>query len=141
MRRGFTLLELLVVVTIVAVIAVAAIIVLNPAQLLRQARDATRLADVTALNKALAAYQADVRTPAMGTSSVVYVSIPSASSTCGGLGLPTLPSGWSYACASTTTYGQTDGTGWVPVNLGLFSTGSPLSVLPIDPSNTTSSLL
>jgi len=138
MQRGFTLIELLVVIAIVAVLAVTVILTLNPAQLLKQARDSTRISDITVLNKALAVYQAEAKSPGMGTADTVYVSIPSASPTCAGLGLPALPSGWSYACKAAANLRKTDGTGWIPVNLGSISSGTPLAALPVDPANATS---
>ena len=42
-RRAFTLIELLVVIAIIAVLAVVVVLVLNPAQLLKQARDSSSL--------------------------------------------------------------------------------------------------
>ena len=140
-RQGFTLIELLVVIAIIAVLAVTVILTLNPAELLKQARDSTRLSDLATLNTALAAYQADVRTPSMGTSTVVYVSIPDTSSSCASLGLPTLPAGYTYGCVTTTTLQNTDGTGWIPVNLNAISAGSPIPLLPKDSVNSTSSAL
>lgn len=138
-RDSFTLIELLVVIAIVAVLSVVVILVLNPAQLLAQARDSNRLNDLASLNTALSLFQTDVAGGSLGTSSIVYVSVADSSSTCGNLGLPTLPSGWTYNCVSTTTLRNTDGTGWVPVNLNSISARSPLSSLPADPTNATSS--
>jgi len=112
---------------------------LNPSELLKQARDSNRLSDLSTLNTALAAYSADVTGGFMGTSSVVYVSIPDTTSTCSNLGLPTLPSGWSYNCVTSTSTKLSNGRGWIPVNFGNISFGSPLSSLPVDPTNTTSS--
>src|SRR3989338_2108717 len=47
--KGFTLIELLVVIAIIAVLAVAVILTLNPAELLKQARDSTRVSDMSTL--------------------------------------------------------------------------------------------
>jgi prepilin-type N-terminal cleavage/methylation domain-containing protein len=138
-RRGFTLIELLVVIAIVAVLAVTVIITLNPAELLKQARDSDRLADLNTLNKALSILQSDIASPSFGTGNTVYISIPDSSTTCANLRLPTLPAGYTYGCATTSTLRNTDGTGWIPINFNLISSGSPLSILPIDPTNTTSS--
>ena len=140
-RRSFTLIELLVVLAIVAILSVVVIMTLNPAELLKQARDSNRLSDLSNLNTALAAFNADVTNGFMGTSTVVYVSIPDTTSTCANLGLPTLPSGWAYNCVTQANFKKSDGTGWIPVNLTNISFGSPLSSLPIDPINTTSSNL
>ena len=138
-RHSFTLIELLVVLAIVAILSVVVILTLNPSELLKQARDSNRLSDLSTLNTALSAYSADVNGGFMGTSSVVYVSIPDTTSTCSNLGLPTLPSGWAYNCVTTTSTKLSDGRGWIPVNFSNISFGSPLSSLPVDPTNTTSS--
>lgn len=58
-RVSFALIELLVVITIVAILAVAVILAVNPAELLKQARDITRLSDLDTLNHALWFYQVD----------------------------------------------------------------------------------
>ncbi|MFH1161815.1 MAG: LamG-like jellyroll fold domain-containing protein [Candidatus Jorgensenbacteria bacterium] len=135
---SFTLIELLVVIAILGVLATVVILVINPAELIKQARDSTRLEDLGTINRILGLFQADQVDAFMGTSSIVYASVPDTSATCVNLGLPTLPSGWSYACAPTSTLQKADGTGWIPVNLTAFSAGSPLSKFPVDPVNTTS---
>ncbi len=138
-KEAFTLIELLVVIAILGVLGTAVVLVLNPSELIKQGRDSTRLSDLAALNSALALFQTDRYMNSMGQASTTYVSIPDSTSTCANLGLPTLPSGSQYHCASTSTYAKTDGTGWVPVNFNLISSGSPLSKLPVDPINNTSS--
>ena len=127
-------------IAILAVLATAVVLVLNPVQLLAQGRDSTRLSDLAALNSALSLFQADAYTQSLGTPNTVYLSVPdNASSTCGSLGLPLLSSPWIYHCVPSASSTKTDGSGWIPVNLTLISSGSPLSKLPIDPTNTTSS--
>jgi len=138
-RASFTLIELLVVLAIVAILSVVVIMTLNPSELLKQARDSNRLSDLSTLNTALAAYSADMSQGFMGTSSIVYVSIPDTSPTCDNLGLPILPTGWSYNCVTEANLKKSDGRGWMPVNFSQISFGSPLSSLPVDPVNTTSS--
>lgn len=139
--KGFTLIELLVVIAILAILAVAVVLVLNPAELLKQGRDSTRLSDLAALNNSLGLLLTDVASPSFGSSSVVYVSLPAASPTdtnCASYSLPTLPSGWTYHCTASSTYTKVDGSGWVPVNLTGFSSGAPLGRLPVDPVNNAS---
>ena len=81
----------------------------------------------------------------MGLASTTYISIPDPSATstagdqCQSLMLPSLPSGYSYHCAASSTFRNIDGTGWIPVDFQNISIGTPLSDLPIDPVNTTSS--
>src|SRR6056297_1976317 len=50
-NQAFTLIELLVVIAILSVLAVAVTLILNPAELMRQARDSTRLSDLATINK------------------------------------------------------------------------------------------
>jgi prepilin-type N-terminal cleavage/methylation domain-containing protein len=137
-RASFTLIELLVVIAILAVLATAVVLVLNPAEMVKAARDSTRLSDLASVNNALILLQGDNQNASLGTAAVVSVSIPDSSPTCANLGLPTLPPGYTYHCAPTSTLTRTDGTGWIPVDLTQFSAGAILSKLPIDPVNTTS---
>ena len=150
-RRSFTLIELLVVLAILAILSITVILTINPQELIKQGRDSTRLSDMAQLNSALNTYQVDSSISdsgqsSFGTASTTYVSIPDPTATsttegnaCTGLGLPTLPSGYSYHCSASSTYRNVDGTGWIPVNFSSISYGSPLGTLPVDPVNTTSS--
>lgn len=146
-RSAFTLIELLIVIAIIAVLLVVVILSLNPAELLRQSRDSNRVSDMATVNQALGVFTADVTGGSLGSPSTLYVSIPDPTATstagdqCQGLGLPTIPSTWTYQCAASGTYKNTDGTGWIPVDLKTISSGSPLGSLPTDPTNTSSSRL
>jgi len=135
---SFTLIELVIVIGILAILAVVVIIVLNPSELLRQARDSNRLSDLQTINSAIAQYQADGGT-SLGQTNKVYVSIPSSQGNCSDLGLPTLPDNWFYSCSDSGNYRKVDSNGWIPVNLTSISFGSSLDILPIDPINATSS--
>ncbi len=128
--KGFTLIELLVVIGILAILAVAAILVLNPAQLFAEARDSQRINDMNNLKSALALYLSTVDSPAM--------SPQTAGNTCGTnyWGTITAAENFTVAGAQSASVGTAvDGTGWVPVNIGAISGGSPLSALPTDPIN------
>lgn len=138
-RDSFTLVELLVVLAIVAILSTVVVMTLNPAELLRQERDSTRLSDAATIDTALNIFNADTITGFMGTSSVLYISVPDTSRTCANLGLPALPTGWTYNCVTSTSTKNVDGTGWIPVNFKQISSGSPLGSLPVDPTNSTSS--
>jgi len=143
-KTGFTLIELLVVVAIVAIVAIVVVYTINPVELFRRARDSTRLSDLDTITKAISIYQTDVSSGSLGNASTTYISIPDPAATstagtdCTSLGLPSLPSGWSWHCAASSTYRNVNGTGWIPLNFKQISFGSPLGSLPVDPVNTTS---
>ena len=147
--KGFTLIELLVVIGILAVLSVVIILTLNPAELLKQARDSTRISDLSTVRTAISLYQVDAVGPALlGDSANCYVSLPSVTglngSGCGlaaGLNMrrflssPTDPPPNAPAIPN-----KTDGNGWVPINIAGITTGSggaPISNLPLDPVNST----
>lgn len=138
-ENSFTLIELIVVVSIIAILAAAAVVLLNPAELYKQSRDLKRISDLKQLNISVSKYwYGGVSSPSLGTSGTIYVSLPSSFSNCSDLGLPSLPSG-QYACVNSAHLPNVDGTGWIPINFTKINGGSPLSSLPIDPDNSVSS--
>ena len=58
-QKGFTLIEILVVIGIIAVLAAIVIIAINPARQFAQARDAKRTSDVSAISNAIGQYISD----------------------------------------------------------------------------------
>jgi len=54
--KGFTLVELLIVIAIIGVLAVVVLVAINPAEKLRQARDSGRKSDISQIATALEAY-------------------------------------------------------------------------------------
>ena len=134
MKKGFTLLELLIVIGIIAVLASVVTVVLNPLELLRQARDSSRASDLASLNSALGLYLTSVTTGmSLGTTTNCNASSAVVLATC------TARHAGKTAMNSSVTR-LTDGTGWIPVNIGAISGGSPLASLPVDPTNDITSL-
>jgi prepilin-type N-terminal cleavage/methylation domain-containing protein len=146
-RSGFTLIELLVVIAIIAILSVVVILSLNPAELLRQARDSNRISDMATLKSALSLFEADVATSsvsALGSSTILYDSGNA------GLVLATFDGNnssntamWGYVLADTTalvssTNRSVSGSGWIPTNLSAISSGAPIGALPVDPVNNAS---
>ncbi len=152
---GFTLLELLIVISIIAILSVMLIIVINPAETLKKSRDSQRISDLNTLKTALGIYTVSTSTPHLGgnmtdtackdntgayiATSRIFYSIPS-----DGKGVlitdATLDAGVASVPASgqvtTANMANTDSTGWIPVNFSTLTSGSPISGLPFDPVNT-----
>ena len=153
-QRGFTLLELLIVIAILAILAAVVIIVLNPAQTLAQARDSQRLSDLATLKSAISLYmttvspvdlEAGIAATCLGDTNVnalISYSAVSAEVVCAAVlveGTGAEAASDYHAtdfCRSLAADGAlTDGTGWIPVNFNNITGGSPLSNLPLDPTN------
>jgi prepilin-type N-terminal cleavage/methylation domain-containing protein len=120
-KKGFTLIELLIVIGILAILVAAVVVVLNPAQLLAQARDGQRMSDLDALRSAVSLYLATADSATLTTTSTYTVA-----------GTAT-PTGWTGASVNNST--AVTGTGWVNVDLTKTAGGSPIAKLPIDPTN------
>ena len=129
MKKGFTLIELLIVVGIVAVLSIVTLLLLNPADLLRQSRDATRFSDMSAIKNAVVLYQTGASSPNLGSATTCYTSNSTTTAQCGSLFNGTYIS-WS---ASTST--AVNSSGWLPIDFTALSSGSPISQLPLDPVN------
>ncbi len=123
---GFTLLELLIVIGLLAVLSAALVILIDPAERLRQTRDADRLSDLSIISNALNLYVVDTGA----------ANWPTGASTTMCTAGTSMPGGGSCAQVTSTAV---DGTGWVPVNFKAIAAGAPFARIPIDPLNTTSS--
>ncbi len=156
--KGFTLLELLIVVSIIAILSVALVIVLNPAETLRKTRDTTRIADLNTMKTALGLYMTSTSTPFLGPNATnalnndfckatpdatvlagtrIFYSLPDATD----ITDTSLDGGTTAAAQATAAnLGLTSGAGWIPVNFDTLIGGSPISHIPRDPTNTVTSL-
>ena len=128
-RKGFTLIELLVVIAIIAILSVVVILTLNPAELLRQARDSNRISDMASIKSALGYYLATASKPSITTGTgICFESAPT------GYGVSDCTTWFQTALsARTATSTAPDTTGWLPVDFSSLVGGSPLGALPQDP--------
>ena len=128
-RKGFTLVELLIVIAILAVLAAAVVIVLNPAELLAQARDSQRVNDLDTVKNALSIYVAQATTIDLG-------GCPLSGRVTFDPGAGNGPFATTTVVApNITTTNTVAGSGWVDVNLSIIPGGSPIPYLPVDPTN------
>jgi prepilin-type N-terminal cleavage/methylation domain-containing protein len=142
-RKGFTLIELLVVIAIIAILSIVVVLVINPAELLKQSRDASRVSDLSITKTAILLYLEDTSSANLASSSVGYVACYV--STISGTGTTTAKCG-VFATAGATVnasvtkaaYRSLDSTGWIPINFSKMTAGSPFGQLPVDPVNNAS---
>jgi len=124
MKKGFTLIELLVVIAILAVLMSVVVVTINPAEMLKKTRDTKRISDLDALRTALNLYLTDQQlfTDTCRASQVV--------------GAPTI--GTCTSPIGSTS--QSPSGNWTSIDFTKISSGSPLSTIPLDPKNATTSV-
>ena len=147
-EAGFTLLELLIVVSIIAILSVALVLVLDPAETLRKSRDAQRMSDMSTIKTAIGLYLTSTTTPYLGAATAGALNNTNCVAT-----PATAITKIMYSLSSGTAIGDTtldgvasavqvatpalvDGAGWIPVMFENLTGGSPISNLPVDPINT-----
>lgn len=146
MKKGFTLIELLIVIGIIGVLSTTTVVILNPAELLKQTRDVQRINDLKNIISAMNLYvlnsgdidlNGSYANERCGDRTYVF----GTNVNDGGIG----PLNYSFngnpaeannrnhfVCQATR--GTSGGSaGWFPVNLSNMDSGSPLSILPVDP--------
>ncbi|PIR87699.1 MAG: hypothetical protein COU10_03145 [Candidatus Harrisonbacteria bacterium CG10_big_fil_rev_8_21_14_0_10_45_28] len=119
-KKGFTLIELLVTIGILAVLATVVVLVLNPAELFRQARDGQRISDLSTTRDAINLYLTVDSTPTIASAGPFSTSNATCSFT---------------TCTVRNVYTVTNG-GWVAIDLtdgGALQ--SSIATLPRDPTN------
>ena len=163
-EAGFTLLELLIVISIIAILSVALVFLLNPAEALKKSRDAQRISDLKTLKTAIGVMLASTTTPSLdnfaaaGDAGSCLTVVPSGSGVLAlnstakiAYSVPTI----SCSGAAPTAGGDAAGTfgpegswcsggnanvdgvnGWIKIDFKALSSGSPISNLPVDPTNT-----
>jgi prepilin-type N-terminal cleavage/methylation domain-containing protein len=148
-KRGFTLLELLIVVAIMAILSVVMIIILDPAETLKKSRDSQRMSDLNTLKTAIGIYLTATSSPQLdnygafcldgGSTAKISYSASGVACTASAPTAGTDAYGTFSAnlCNSPTTanLNKVNGSGWIPVPFTGLTGGSPISNLPIDPIN------
>lgn len=156
-QKGFTLLELLIVIAIIAILSIALVFMLNPAETLKKARDSQRISDLKSVKTALGIMLTASSTPSLDNFGTVCTSDSAGTGRVGKIAYSAFPiptagittaagsdvtSGGSfsatvaYGAANATSTGKVDGTGWIPVSLKALTGGTPIASYPVDPVNT-----
>jgi len=142
MKKGFTLVELLVVIAILALLMSIVIVTLNPAEILRKTRDTKRVSDLNSLYTALNLYVTDRTSPDLDAANAcatdIFYSLDSTA--CPTVSVSQSPR-ISPICVTAANLRSVTNSGWIPVAFTSISSGSPLSALPVDPTNTLASKL
>ncbi|MBI3684978.1 prepilin-type N-terminal cleavage/methylation domain-containing protein [Candidatus Azambacteria bacterium] len=137
-KQGFTLVELIIVITILVILGIVVIVLIDPAEILAQSRDAQRISDLAALKGATQLVLASGVPSNAGT--VCYATNPPET-----LSNPvaniykstyTTNDATQYVATATTSRALADVNGWVKINFTTPSTGTAISSLPVDPTNT-----
>ncbi len=117
-ERGFTLVELLVVIAIIAILAAVVVLVINPLEVTRRGRDAQRLADLASLTNA--------------------INVAVQESTNSGVAAVLCKAQGTYPCNGSSNTGTraSDGSGWVKTDLSSQKSIS-VATLPTDQVNDT----
>jgi len=136
-KSSFTLVELMIVLAILAILAAVIIFAIKPGNIIDQTNDYKRVSDLNNISKSIN-YLNTIQLGLLnlGSPTTIYVSLPdNTSTTCNSYALPSLPTGYIYACKNTTDYKKNDATGWIPINFRESDNSNILSSLPVDPTN------
>ena len=131
---SFTLIELLVVIAILAILMAVVVVTINPAEILKKTRDTKRFNDLSNLQELLQLANSEgLLTPSICDGTKIYISLPNSIS----LSNTNLPAGVSWQQVSEADLRNSNGTGWIPINLsGSYTSGFSMASLPVDPQNT-----
>ena len=113
---------LVVIISILSILAITMMIVINPAEMLKKARDSQRISDLNILKTAINLYLSDSSNPNLGSDQYYYVSNNiNPNFTCAG------------RTAKTSNSQAVDGSGWIPINFSS-TEANPITSLPSDPN-------
>lgn len=116
-EKGFTLVELLVVIAIVAILAVVVLVAINPLEMIRKSRNTRRLSDMESLKKA--------------------IDLAILDATVSGTSTPFAANASNNSCNVSPTRQSSTGNGWIPYDPLVMNLQKHVPALPLDPQNAT----
>lgn len=157
-KRGFTLLELLIVITILAILSLVVILFINPVEILKKSRDVQRMSDLSTMKTALALYLQDKPSNNLGgatlcgagtladgalTTTSASASIADSTPATGATfttGGTTCATAGAYNATTSAEMFNNNGLGWIRgpsgnTFLAGVTGGAPIEKIPTDPVN------
>jgi bis(5'-nucleosidyl)-tetraphosphatase len=139
---GFTLIEILIVISMILILFSVTTQIFKPAAYLRKTRDIKRLADLQALDVALKTYLTATTSPNLGpankgvdeASPTIFISVPFDKEDKRSQTIVWNAKTYYFSQASSSEYFKNNGQGWLPVNLSILPY-PPLFAYPVDPIN------
>ncbi len=132
-KKGFTMIELLLSVTLISFFIIILVVALNPKGAFERARDVQRFNDLQSISVVLTTLLKEKPELFFGNDNIIYLSLRRQNSaTCSEYSLPIITSSYQYQCSSNPE--AIDGTGWLPINFNLHPIIG-FKKLPIDPLN------
>gem|GEM_PF-3774379 len=112
-KYSFTLVELMIVLAILSLLAAIIIFAIKPGNIIDQTNDTRRVSDLNNIAKSINYLNViQLGNLNLGSAVTVYTSLPdNTSTTCNSYALPSLPTGYTYACKNNTDYRKNDGNG------------------------------
>jgi bis(5'-nucleosidyl)-tetraphosphatase len=139
---GFTLIEILIVISIILILFSVTARIFKPDAYLRKTRDIKRLADLQVLDVALKTYLTATTSPNLGpankgvdeASSTIFISVPFDKENVRSQTISWNSKTYYFSQASSSEYFKNNGQGWLPVSLRILPY-PPLFAYPVDPIN------
>lgn len=147
-KKGFTLLELLIVITILAILTLVVVLFINPVEILKKSRDVQRMSDLSTAKTAIVLYLQDKGSNNLGGTTYCTTASTITDTATGNkirmsLGATTAAEKTSagtaryYTATTTADVYKNNGQGWIPyVDFTSVVSGAPIEKLPADPTNT-----
>lgn len=141
-KKGFTLVEILIVLSIILVLFALTLQVFKPSVYFQKTRDIKRISDIKELEMALKTYLLATSSPSLGpfnkgvdeSSPTIFVSVPYENEDIRNKTLFWNGRVYYFNQVSTSTVFKNDSSGWIPVNFSSLIY-PPLFSLPVDPVN------
>lgn len=146
-KKGFTLLELLIVITILSILTLVVVLFINPVEMLKKSRDVQRMSDLSTAKAAIVLYLQNSASNNLGGTTYCNATNfaggnepkirMSLGFTTAGAKQATTPATEYHTATTTADLYKNNAQGWIPyVDFTTFASGAPIEKLPVDPTNT-----